>query len=131
MVVVEELQDVKSVVVLCRVAVFGGETVIDGDDQCGEIPSESAANGVVSDGICAEEGEAAAVEEDNDGETGSGGNGDGRVETEPEVAGGVYGGIEGRYGLDGFAVGRGFEVQETEETAVDGAIVAACSVDDG
>lgn len=67
-VVVEVFEDVETVVVLTRIAMFGGEAIVDGDDDGGNLASELAADGVVGEGGGVEEGEAAAVEEDDDGE---------------------------------------------------------------
>lgn len=86
---IKEGEYVKSVVVLGRVTVFGGETVVDGDNNGGEFASKGAANGVVKEGRSAEKGKAATVEEDDDGKGISESSRGGHEETKPEIARGI------------------------------------------
>ena len=61
----------------------------------------------------------------------SGGGLPGSVEAETEVAGGIDGGVGGGDALDGFLIGRGFEVNEAEEAAVDGTVAVERDVGHG
>ncbi|KAL5843168.1 hypothetical protein ACOSQ4_009126 [Xanthoceras sorbifolium] len=76
------------------------ETVVDGDDDCGEFTGQSLAKVVVGFRIGTEECKPSSMEEDNDRKlddvvNGGGGRGCGCVEAEPKVAGGVDGDIRG------------------------------------
>lgn len=51
---IEEPEDVESVIVLRRKSVFGRETVIDGENDGGDATSEAAAYGVVSESTVTE-----------------------------------------------------------------------------
>lgn len=126
--VVEESEDVESVVVLGRVTMLGAETVVNGDDKSREFAGETAANGVVGFGSGAEVSEATSVEENDDGK-GRGGVGGGE-ETEPEGAGGVEGDVRGGNGVDGGGISTALNVQEIGETTVDGAVKATAGVAD-
>lgn len=67
------------------------------------------------------------MEEDEDGERSDvGGRGE---DTNREIAGGIDNDVEGEDAMNGFdRIGRGFEIEETEETAVDGAVGASGEV---
>lgn len=62
------------------------------------------------------------MEVDDDGEAGGGCGGGGYVEAEPEFACGVDCDIKGFDTIGGVFGGRGFEVEEVQETTVDGAV---------
>lgn len=74
---------------------FRGETVVNGDNDGGELTSENAANGVVSIGRRAEKSKAATVKEEQNGK-GILCGGSGNEESEPEIARGIDGMVEGR-----------------------------------
>lgn len=109
---------------------FRSETVVNGDNERGKLAGEPTTNGVVSLGGRAEVGEAASVEENDYRKKGIGGEG-GREEAKPEIAGGIDGGVRGGDRVGGFGIRRGFEVEEAEEAAVEGAIGAAGGIRDG
>jgi len=101
------------------------EAVIDGDDDGGDSPAETSADGVVCERIRREECEGAAVEENEDGEAVVGIGGGGVVDSEPEVPFGVDGDVFGGNAFNGFGVGLGFAIEEVHETAINSAVRAA------
>lgn len=106
---------------------FGAQTVVNGDNNGGDLGGEPPANEVVIFAIGAEHGESAAVEEHDDGEIHLGVLG--RVEDpEPKVASGVHGYVVRPDAFYRFRVGRNLDVEEVEEAAVNGAVAAACGV---
>lgn len=120
--IVDEAEGVEGVVVLGGAPVLGGEAVVDGGGG-----GEGEAEVVAGLAVGGEEGEAAAVEVDKEGEFLGVGGGD--EEAEPEVAGGVDGDVgEGDRG--GGGGGRDFGVHEAEEAAVDGSVGADEAVEE-
>lgn len=109
---------------------LGREAVLDRGDEGGDPAGEAAAEGVVWAAGGGVEGEAAAVEVDDERE-GTGGGGSGGEEAEPEVAGWVDGVVGSGDAVGGAGVGRGPAVEEVKEPAVDGAVAAAGSVGGG
>lgn len=102
---VEELENVVSVVELSRIAVLRRQAIVHRHHHGGELAREAPANIIVGLGIGAEKDESAAVEEDDDGE--GIGIGIGRDEkAEPEVARGVDGDVGGFDAVAGFGGGR-------------------------
>lgn len=125
--VVEEPEDVESVVVLGREAMLWREAVVDGEDDGGDAAGEAAAYGVVGERGVAEEGKAYAVEEYEDGK--GGGVGRRGEDANREVAGGIDDDVEGEDAMDGLdGIGGGFEIEEAEEAAVDCAVGASGEV---
>lgn len=133
---VKELENVESVLVLSRVAVFRGQTIVDGDDNRRDLSCEPAADVVVGLEIGGQIDEATAVEEDDDGEPSI------RFrlrmtrdeESEPEVARGVDGNVKGLDAVAGFGIGRRLEaegIEESKKSTVDGAIMAPGGVVEG
>lgn len=110
--VVEKPEDVDPVVVLSRVAVFRGQTIVDGDHHGLDLAREAAANVVVGLEIGGEVDEAAAVEEDDDREAGIGLRRD--VDAEPEVARGIDGDVRGTDAVAGLGVRRRLESDVVE-----------------
>ncbi|GAB2286008.1 hypothetical protein Dimus_020431, partial [Dionaea muscipula] len=134
-VLVDESQDVESVVVLGGELVLESEPVVDGQIDGVESTNEAAADLVIVRGSGAEEGEFASVEEYDDREGGGGGGGGAggvcwEEESEPKVSRRIYNDI---MGLDaGFWVGFGRDraIDEGKEAAVDGAVGAESTVTD-
>lgn len=133
---VKELENVESVLVLSRVAVFRGQTIVDGDENRRDLSCEPAADVVVGLEIGGQIDEATAVEEDDDGEPSI------RFrlrmtrdeESEPEVARGVDGNVKGLDAVAGFGIGRRLEaegIEESKKSTVDGAIAAPGGVVEG
>lgn len=132
---VEELENVVSVVVLGRIAVLRRQTIVHRHHDGGDLARETPANLVVDPDIGGKIDEAAAVEEHKHREFG-GGIGRARDEkADPEVARGVEGEVGGFDALAGFGVGRYPEaaqgLRHGEETAVDGAVGAGGDIGDG
>ncbi|KAK4417481.1 hypothetical protein Salat_2573800 [Sesamum alatum] len=126
-----ELENVESVLVLSWVAVFGGQTVVDGDDNRRDLACEPAANVVVGLEIGGEIDEATAVEEDDDGERSVRLRITRDEEPEPEVAGLIGGNVKGFNAVAGFGIGRLLEavgIDERKKSTVDGAVAAAGGV---
>lgn len=135
---VKELENVESVLVLSRVAVFRGQTIVDGDDNRRDLSCEPAADVVVGLEIGGQIDEATAVEEDDDGEPSIRFRFRLRMtrdeESEPEVARGVDGNVKGLDAVAGFGIGSSLEadgIEESKKSTVDGAIAAPGGVVEG
>lgn len=103
--IVEELENIEAVFEWSWVAVLRCETIIDGDNDGGDLARELAANVVVGSEIGSQIYEAAAVEEDNDGEVGI--TSSSRDEkAEPEISRRIDGDVDGLHPVAWFRVGR-------------------------
>lgn len=64
------------IIILRRVAVFEGQTVVNGDNNVVKWVTEEATNGLLRGWSCGEEQECAAMEVNNDGKGGGGDGGE-------------------------------------------------------
>lgn len=109
------------------------QTIVHRHHHGGDLAGETPANLIVDPRVGGKIDEAAAVEEHNHRESGSGIDRD--EKPDPEVARGVDGDVGGFDAVAGFGVGRYPEAAQglhhAEETAVDGAVGAAGGIGDG
>ncbi|KAL0917661.1 hypothetical protein M5K25_012740 [Dendrobium thyrsiflorum] len=112
-------------------AVLRREAVVDGDDDGRDLAGEPSAEEVVAAVVSGEVCKAAAVEEDDEWKVVVADVGGGEEEANPEVSVGVDGEVVGVDAALRDGVGGGSEMEEGEETAVDGAVGASGGIGDG
>jgi len=109
---------------LRREPVLRRAAIVHRDNNGIDLTAESLAHGVIPVRVRRVESEAAAVEENDDGNNSVTGGGSGCEDTKPEVSVGVNCDVFSRNAFNGFGFGSGLIIEELLETTINGAVRA-------